>query len=315
VEEALRESEAREREKAQELELILKELKRTQAQLIHIEKMSSLGQLVAGIAHEINNPVSFIWGNLTPARQYFQNLIRLIEIYQKTYPDSTPEIHDFIEEIDLDFLLDDYSKLLDSMQVGAQRIQQIVFSLRSFSRLHESEIKTVDIHDGIDNTLFMLQHRMRAEGDRPAIEVIKNYDQLPKITCYASQLNQVFLNLLNNAIDALENQPSPRIITICTEREEVKGAGLEVRGKSQCLLPTVVIRISDNGIGMTEEEQKRIFDPFFTTKSVGKGAGLGLSISHEIVVEKHQGELICISDLEKGTEFIIKIPIQLVVSC
>ena len=318
VEEALRKSEGREREKAQELEVILKELKRTQSQLIHTEKMSSLGQLVAGIAHEINNPVSFIWGNLTPARQYFQNLIRLIEIYQKTHPDSTPEIQDFIEEIDLDFLLDDYSKLLDSMQLGAQRIQQIVFSLRSFSRLHESEIKTVDIHDGIDNTLFMLQHRMRAEGDRPAIEVIQNYDQLPKITCYASQLNQVFLNLLNNAIDALENQPSPRVITICTEREEVKGGELEVGGKSQCLSPltshlspTVVIRIRDNGTGMTKEAQKRIFDPFFTTKSVGKGAGLGLSISHEIVVEKHQGELNCISELGKGTEFIIKIPILL----
>ncbi|MCP2728285.1 PAS domain-containing protein [Limnofasciculus baicalensis] len=322
VEEALRKSEAREREKAQELEIILKELKRTQAQLIHIEKMSSLGQLVAGIAHEINNPVSFIWGNLTPARQYFQNLIHLIKIYQKTYPNSTPEIDDFIEEIDLDFLLDDWSKLLDSMQVGAQRIQQIVFSLRSFSRLHESEIKTVDIHDGIDNTLFMLQHRMRAEGDRPAIEVIKNYDQLPKITCYASQLNQVFLNLLNNAIDALENQPSPRVITISTEREEVICEREEVIEKSEFISPltsplssTVAIRISDNGTGMTEEEQKRIFDPFFTTKSVGKGAGLGLSISHEIVVEKHQGELSCISQLGKGTEFIIKIPILLVVSC
>lgn len=350
VEEALRESEAREREKAQELELILNKLKRTQTKLIQTEKMSSLGQLVAGIAHEINNPVSFIWGNLTPARQYFKDLLVLIQKYQKFYPNSPAEITNFIEKIDLDFISKDYAKLIDSMQIGAQRIQQIVLSLRSFSRLDESEIKTVDIHDGIDNTLFILQHRMRGEGDRPPIEVIKNYEQLPKITCYASQLNQVFLNLLNNAIDALENQPSPRVITISTERLEVRGKRLEIGEKeevtgkilngvgiSECLSPAtchlssvtshlssltchlssamprlgeaIAIRISDNGIGMSHEVQKQIFDPFFTTKSVGKGTGLGLSISHEIIVEKHQGEFTCISELGKGTEFIIKIPI------
>ncbi|HBE19102.1 MAG TPA: hybrid sensor histidine kinase/response regulator [Cyanobacteria bacterium UBA11159] len=343
VEEALRRSEAREREKAQELELILNKLKRTQTKLIQTEKMSSLGQLVAGIAHEINNPVSFIWGNLTPASQYFQDLIVLIQKYQEFYPDAPAEITHFIAEIDLDFISKDYSKLIASMQIGAQRIQQIVLSLRSFSRLDESEIKTVDIHDGIDNTLLILQHRMRGEGDRPPIEVIKHYTQLPKITCYASQLNQVFLNLLNNAIDALENQPSPRVITISTEKLEVRGKRLEIGGKeevtgkilngvgiSECLSPltchlssvtshlssampmlgeAIAIRISDNGIGMSHEVQKQIFDPFFTTKSVGKGTGLGLSISHEIIVEKHQGEFTCISELGKGTEFTIKIPI------
>ena len=318
AEEALRQSEAREREKAQELELALSQLKRTQAQLIQAEKMSSLGRMVAGVAHEINNPVSFIQGNLTPAKSYFQNLLSLLEIYQQTYPHPTPEIEALASEIELEFLVEDWSKLMASMQVGTQRICQIVLSLRSFSRLDESDLKPVDIHEGIDNTLLILQHRLRPVGNYPEIEVIKEYGQLPKVTCYASQLNQVFMNLLSNAIDTLETQCSPRLITIRTSvgtgdwRQGELGTGEESSSTPYSLLPTpsIVIQITDNGFGMSEDVQKKIFDPFFTTKPVGSGTGLGLSISYQIVVEKHKGKLRCISAPGQGTEFIVEIPVN-----
>lgn len=321
AEEALRQSEGRERKKAQELKLALNELKRTQAQLIQTEKMSSLGRMVAGIAHEINNPVSFIQGNITPARGYFRDLLALIELYQQTYPHPTPEIQQFVEEIDLEFLGEDCSKLMHSMQVGAERIEQIVLSLRNFSRLDEQELKAVDINEGIDNTLLILQHRLRAEADRPEIKVIKDYEKLPKVTCYASQLNQVFMNLLDNAIDALETQPPPRVITIRTEMgsrdqsegEEAVGNAEESSPTPYSLLPppSVVIRIADNGSGMSEEIQKQMFDPFFTTKPVGTGTGLGLAISHQIVVEKHKGQISCVSAPGQGTELIVEIPVNL----
>jgi PAS domain S-box-containing protein len=294
-------------EQALDLELTLNQLKRTQAQLVHSEKMSSLGQMVAGVAHEINNPVSFIYGNLTPAKEYVQDLVRLIQTYQKTYPTPTAELQQLIEEIDLDFLLDDWQNLLKSMQIGTDRIRAIVLSLRNFSRLDEKEIKKVDIHEGIDNTLLILQHRFKAVGNAQGIQVIKHYGQLPLVTCYASQLNQVFMNILNNAIDALENQPSPRIITISTEVET--GSKQPTTDDGRATTDFIVIRIADNGSGINEDIMPKIFDPFFTTKPVGSGTGLGLSISHQIVVEKHKGQIYCTSTLEQGTEFIVKIPL------
>ncbi|HBE21121.1 MAG TPA: hybrid sensor histidine kinase/response regulator [Cyanobacteria bacterium UBA11149] len=291
-------AEARERAKAHQLEITLEELKRTQAHLIQSEKMSSLGQMVAGVAHEINNPVNFILGNLDPATEYAHNLIRLIKLYQKTYPDCPQEISQLIEEIELNFLIEDWPKLMKSMKVGSERIHQIVVSLRSFSRLDESNLKPVDIHDGIDNTLLILHHRLKCTSERPGIETIKDYGKLPNIVCYASQLNQVFMNLLSNAIDAVETQPFPRIITIRTSLSQNETS------------PSVIIRIADNGLGMSEEVCQHIFDPFFTTKPVGSGTGLGLSISYQIVVEKHGGKLTCVSQPGKGTEMIVEIPVK-----
>lgn len=313
-----KQAELREQEKSQQLELALNELKHTQARLIQTEKMSSLGRMVAGIAHEINNPVSFIQGNIAPAYEYFQDLLRLVELYQQTYPHPTAKIKDLLQEIEFDFLAKDWSKLMKSMQVGAERIRQIVLSLRNFSRLDEKELKAVDIHQGIDNTLLILQHRLKAVGTRQEIQVIKNYGQIPKVTCYASQLNQVFMNLLSNGIDALAAKPEQRVITISTEVR--KGSAT----KEQSLVPlqdqnhgdispsqpiSLFIRIADNGTGMSQEVQQKIFDPFFTTKPVGNGTGLGLCISHQIVVEKHNGQLSCISVPGQGTEMIVEIPL------
>jgi PAS domain S-box-containing protein len=302
AEKELQQSEARAQKKAQELRKALIELKRTQAQLIQAEKMSSLGQMVAGVAHEINNPVSFIYGNLTPAREYFQDLTNLIELYQKNYPNSVPEIQEFIEEIDLEFLKEDWLQLIHSMQVGAERIEQTVVALKSFSRLDESELKPVNIHEGIDNTLLILHHRLRAVGTQSEIEVIKNYSPLPLITCYASQLNQVFMNLLSNAIDALENRPAPRVITISTS--------LLTPESSLPNFQVARIAIADNGLGMNPEVVEQIFDPFFTTKPVGSGTGLGLAISHQIVVKQHKGQIRCVSTPGQGTEMIMEIPVN-----
>ncbi|MCL1473340.1 sensor histidine kinase [Argonema antarcticum] len=290
-------------EKARQLELALDELQRTQSQLIQTEKMSSLGQLVAGIAHEINNPVNFIYGNLTHIDEYAEDLLNLLEFYQQDYPDPTPKILKQIDTIDLEFLTEDLPKTIASMKVGADRIRQLVLSLRNFSRLDEAERKPVDIHEGLDSALLILQHRLKEKATSSAIEIVKDYGKLPFVECYPGQLNQVFMNILTNAIDALD---------------EGMGKGSENPNKQ---LPTIristkvlndnriAICIANNGPGMTEAVRRKIFDPFFTTKPVGKGTGLGLAISYQIVVEKHGGELKCISAPVEGAEFAIVLPL------
>ncbi|AFY48928.1 PAS domain S-box [Nostoc sp. PCC 7524] len=301
-------------EKAQQLEAALLELQQAQVQLIHSEKMSSLGQLVAGIAHEINNPVNFIYGNINHAREYVRDLLHLVELYQQHYCPPLPEIHEQIYAMDLDFLSQDLLKVLDSMNVGAERIRQIVLSLRNFSRLDEDGMKPVDIHEGIDSTLLLLQNRLKAKAEYSEIHIIKEYGNLPKVFCHGGQMNQVFMNLLTNAIDALEagigngewgvgekSHPIPHILPP-TPQILIR---TELTADQQ-----VLIRIADNGPGMTEEVRDRLFDPFFTTKPVGKGTGMGLSISYQIIVNKHQGKLQCISAPGEGAEFIITIPLS-----
>ena len=295
-------SERRERDRALQLEGALAELQQAQTQLIQAEKMSSLGQMVAGIAHEINNPVSFIYGNLIYASDYIRDLLHLLHLYQQYYPHPAPEIQATIKEKEIDFLIEDLPKMLNSMNIGANRIREIVLSLRNFSRLDEAEKKEVDIHSGIDSTLLILQNRLRPTAGYPEITAIKKYSSdLPLVECYASQLNQVFMNILANAIDALEKQPPPRRITIATQ---LQTSGKQTTGDS------ILISIADNGPGIPESVRQHLFDPFFTTKPVGKGTGLGLSISHQIVVEKHAGMLQCVSHMGKGTEFLISIPLH-----
>lgn len=294
---------------AQQLQETLHSLRQTQSQLIQSEKMSSLGQLVAGIAHEINNPVNFISGNLTYATEYFRNLQALLQLYQQYYPDPHPEIEDKIDAIDLDFLLSDLENLLNSMQMGTERICKIVLSLRNFSRLDEAEVKAVDLHEGLDNTLLILHNRLKSRGSNPGIEIIRQYGVLPKVNCYASQLNQVFMNILSNAIDALEETPAPRQITIQTDvKDSCPVSSHHPLFGRNALWVTISIR--DNGSGIESKLCDRIFDPFFTTKPVGQGTGLGLSISYQIVVERHKGLLQCNSAPGQGTEFTIQIPID-----
>jgi len=306
AEEALRQSDARERERAQQLEAALVELRSTQTQLVQTEKMSSLGELVAGIAHEINNPVNFIHGNIKYLNDYTKELLELVHLYEQEYPELNPIIIDKIEEMDLDFLAEDLTKIVGSMQVGTERIRQIVLSLRNFSRLDESEMKPVDIHAGIESTLLILQHRLKGLNGWPAIKVINDFSQLPLVECYASQLNQVFMNIIVNGIDAIEEryqnfsvseaEANPGRIAIATKVIDQK---------------MVVVEMSDNGTGMPQTVIDRIFNPFYTTKVVGKGTGLGMSISHSIVVKKHKGKIECISEIGRGTTFRIQIPIGL----
>ncbi|MEG4988511.1 GAF domain-containing protein [Microcoleus sp. BR0-C5] len=296
---------AQTRRQAEQIAQSLKDLQQTQAQLIQTEKMSGLGQLVAGIAHEINNPVNFIYGNLNHASEYTASLLSLLELYQQQYPAYSPEIDKLSEDIDLEFLLEDLPKLLSSMKVGADRIRQIVLSLRNFSRLDESQMKAVDIHEGIDSTLLILQHRLKSNADSANIVLVKEYGILPRVECYAGQLNQVFMNVIGNAIDALE---SHKLLAGQSGAPQIKIS--TAVGQLNGTIPSALIRISDNGTGISESMRQRIFDPFFTTKPVGKGTGLGLSISYQIVVEKHGGVLKCNSELGKGTEFAIEIPLR-----
>ncbi|MBD2346413.1 GAF domain-containing sensor histidine kinase [Anabaena subtropica] len=289
----------------EEITQTLKELQATQSQLIQSEKMAGLGQLVAGVAHEINNPISFIYGNVTYVTEHTENLFKLLHLYQKNYPRPKAEVQEQIRASDLDYITDDLPKILGSMKVGAERISQLVLSLRTFARLDEAEMKPVNLHEGIDSTLLILQHRLQGNIHSPDIEIIKEYGDLPPVVCYAAQMNQVFMNILNNAIDAVEN-------SICV-RERVEKPQIKISTK---LIEknTILISIADNGCGIPEEMRSRIFEPFFTTKQPGKGTGLGLSISYQIVVEKHGGQIKCISQSGKGCEFWIEIPFQQSVS-
>lgn len=291
--------------RSQELQEAFNNLQMMQTKLVQSEKMSALGMLVAGIAHEINNPVSFIHGNIEHAHNYAQNLIDLLNLYREIYSKPDSKITHLIEELEIDFVIEDLFKILKSMQVGSNRIRKIVSGLRTFSRLDEADYKEADLHDGLESTLMLLQNRLRGYGHLPSITVIKNYGKLPKIPCFSGQLNQVFMNILGNAIDAIDelyekreqHQESPvgGEITICTSMIN-----------SQWLK----IAIADNGLGMPEEIRSKIFDPFFTTKSIGKGTGMGLSISYQIIVENHGGTLECLSNVGKGTKFVIGIPVK-----
>ena len=299
------ENSQKELKEKRQLEQTLIELKRTQTQLIHAEKMSSLGQLVAGVAHEINNPVSFIHGNLRYLEEYSQNLLNIVQLYQQHYPNPNPEIQEESDAIDLDFLQKDLLKILSSMKLGTDRICNIVLSLRIFSRMDEAEFKPVDIHEGIDSTLLILQHRLKNKPEYSEIQVIRNYDNLPLVECYGGQLNQVFMNILANAIDAVDEVNEKRTVQ---ERKE---------NSSQITISTSVIdsewvqiAIADTGLGIPESIQKQIFNPFFTTKPIGKGTGMGMAISHQIITEKHGGKLMCFSTPGTGAEFVIRIPIQ-----
>ena len=277
----------------------LEDLKSAQLQLVQAEKMSGLGQLVAGVAHEVNNPIGFIHGNVQHLEEYIQHIIEFLNLYQTFYPTPKPEIEEMREEFDLDFMIDDIPKLINSMKMGVTRIRQIVSSLRNFSYLDRAGKQPTDIHEGLKSTLLILSHRLKPTDRRAPIQIATDYGDLPEVECHAGQLNQVFMNLLSNAIDALEEEsetmPEVREIKISTTIIENNFARISIK---------------DNGTGISEEVRTKIFDPFFTTKPVGKGTGLGLSISYQIVTEGHGGQLLCESKLREGTEFIIQIPMK-----
>lgn len=308
--------EAQVAQRTAELTQALETLQQTQVHLVQSEKMSSLGQLVAGIAHEINNPINFIYGNLNPAATYTQDLLQLVQCFQSHMPEPPESLRALMEDIDLEFIQQDLPQLISSMKLGADRIRQIVLSLRNFSRLDESEFKAVDLHEGIESTLLILQHRLKQhDPNRPEIQIVREYSALPPVECYASQMNQVVMNILANAIDALEdaikpatiNNPYPGSSSHQLFADEPPTIWLKTR---QVDSHWVAIHIQDNGPGVPEQYRQKIFDPFFTTKPTSKGTGLGMSISYQIVAEKHGGSLVCHSRPGQGAEFIITIPIH-----
>ncbi|MBE9185057.1 GAF domain-containing protein [Microcoleus sp. LEGE 07076] len=317
---ALEASVAREREKRNHLKTAMSELQRAQTQLVQSERMSSLGQLVAAVAYEVTNPINFIYGNLAYANEYSEKLINLLQLYNEHYPLPSPEIQAEIEAAEVEFIAEDLPKLLGSMKVGANRIREIVQSLRNFSRIDEAEIKPVDIHDGLDSALLILSNRLKPKpvkpsypvGNRHAIHLVKEYGSLPVVECYAVEINQVFMNVLTNAIDAVEDAFANNNLSSQWGCEESQTKNGQIRIVTE-VCPgekAVAVRIKDNGWGMEETVRQKIFDPFFSTKPVGKGAGIGLAISHEIVVEQHGGKLSCISAPGDGTELIIEIPLN-----
>lgn len=275
-------------------------LQQAQLQIIQQEKLSTLGQLVAGVAHEINNPINFVTSNIRPAKEYLTELTELLALYQMHYFQAAPEISQKIKQMDLEFVLRDFSELLDSMQLGAGRIKEIASSLRKFARTEQTSCSTTDLHEGLETALLLLKHRLKADKERPEIAVIKNYADLPLVECFPGMMNQVFMNLLANAVDALEEawQKDQRDLTIEIETA-ISGYGF------------VAVRITDSGLGISDEIQDKLFEPFFTTKTSDKGTGLGLSISKQIVEEKHKGTLLCHSSSTQGTQFSVEIPIQL----
>lgn len=295
-------------ERTAELVAANEQLKKTQVQLVQTEKMSSLGRLVAGIAHEINNPVNFIYANLSYIRKYTEDLLNILNLYQNYIIDPPAYIIKEAQKIELDFLSEDLLKSLSSVEMGAERIRQIVLSLRNFSRLDEAQLKKVDLHEGLESTLVILAHRCQPSADFPGIEIVKKYGDLPLVFCYAGQINQVFMNIISNAIDAItqcNTNGSDRSTTKILEHQYI------ITITTEYLPPDwIIIRIADNGVGISESIQSQVFDPFFTTKPVGTGTGLGLSISYQIIVEQHKGKIWCNSEPSQGTEFTIQIPAQ-----
>ncbi|MEH1907864.1 sensor histidine kinase [Nostoc sp.] len=280
------------------------ELQQAQTQLIQAEKIATLGHLTAGIAHEVNNPINFIAGNLNFVEEYVQEVVDLLKLYQKYLPDPPVEIQNAIKTKDISFLLNDLSKIIQSMQVGTDRVIEIVSSLNNFSRHREAGNKLTNLHEGLESTLLILSHRLKANAHRPTIQLIKEYGELPPIQCYPGEINQVFMNLICNALDAIEE------IQKNQDFEEISKYPGVIRIQTESIGERVILRIADNGSGISEADRTKIFDAFYTTKSIGKGTGLGLSIAYQIVVNNHRGKLTFHSTESDGTEFVIELPIR-----
>ncbi|MEM6448975.1 MAG: response regulator [Cyanobacteria bacterium P01_D01_bin.105] len=283
---------------AEHLQITLQDLQNTQMQLIQSEKMSALGKMVAGIAHEINNPMSFVYGNLMPLHDYVQDFSDLLSLYAQQCPEPNALLQEKLNEVDLNFMQADIQRILKSMETGTQRVQEIVLSLQDFSHLDQAGRKATDIHAGLDNTMLLLKHRLQATNHRPEIKLIKSYGEIPAVEGYPKSLNQVFLHILNNAIEALSAEQTEPAITISTDLSPAESPSKFVR-----------ITISDNGAGIAKELQSQILNPFFTTKPIGDGTGLGLSVSHQIVTKQHRGHLRCVSQLGEGTQIVIELPL------